>query len=220
MPQLINRLETSSELAIAHDARERASEVLSQLQGLKSNLVANLLCMGDLLLEVKQNSYHIISGYSDFQAWLDDSKLDMKISQAYYLMRIVSKTNFLDIPRSELEACNISALKEIASLDVDRQADEIRELVEYAKDHTIKETQSKVDAIKVANGQELYTLKGFRVPNSVLEDVIEPAIEQVRMQYGQTIDSETGEYIEISDGKALELICGDFLAGNGVESVG
>lgn len=219
MPQLTNRLEASNEIELADTVRERITEVLSQLQGLKSNIVSSSLIMGDLLLEVKQNNYHIIAGYSDFQSWLDASRLDIKISQAYYLMRIVSKANALDIPRSQLEACNITALKEIASLDVDKQADEIRTLVEEAAGASGSEVENKVNAIKVANGQEIYTLKGFRIPNSVLEGVVEPAIEQVRMQYGQTIDGETGEYIEISDGKALEMICADFLAGSSIESV-
>lgn len=217
MPNSLALRDDIETTTLALQIEERAADIVVQLKSLKSSLVVNLLHMGDLLLEVKQNNYHLTLGYTDFQEWLDDAALDMKISQAYYLMRIVSKAAALEIPRPELEACNISALKEIASLSVDTQADKIRELVEYAKDHSAAETKEEVDKIKLAEGQELYTLKGFRVPVSVVENVIDPALEQFRLEYGQTIDSESGDVIEISDGKVLELIFVDWL--NGHESM-
>ena len=208
------RIEPLDETLTTARVEERAGEIVTQLHSLKSSLVSNFLSMGDLLLEVKQNNYHVVLGYENFQEWLDASMLDIRISQAYYMMRIVSKAAYLDIPRAELEQCTISGLKEIASLDEDSQGDKIKELVEYAKTHSAKDTTKQVDRIKLESGQELYTLKAFRVPNIVLEEVIEPAIERMQLEYGQTIDSESGDVIEISDGKALEMICANYLSGS------
>jgi hypothetical protein len=212
MTELV-RVEPRAEIEVADTMRERASEVLSQLKSLKSSLVVNLLHMGDLLLEVKQNNYHLILGHSDFQSWLDNSGLDIKIAHAYDLMRVVSKAKAVGIERPQLEQCNISALKEIMRLSPDTEADKIKELVDYAKDHKVSETKKLVDQIKIDKGEELYTLKAFRISNDVLENVVEPAIEKFHLDYGQVINSETNEVVEPSDGKFLEIACAEYLGG-------
>jgi hypothetical protein len=199
----------SQALAVASN---RAEEVLNTIRQKKTSLLDELLTLGELLSEAKRDNHPQQLGYDNYGAWLEATGLDLKERQSYYLIGIVDKAKTLDIPRQKLLASKMSKLKEIFTLNPETQGDAIRELVDKSVSLKLEEIQDAVQNKKGQEGQERFTWRNFKVSESVAETVVDPAVERCKAEYGDTIDSQTGEVRDISDGRALELICADFNA--------
>jgi hypothetical protein len=68
---------------------------------------------------------------------------------------------------------------------------------------------------KVQEGKEeidTFVYMTIKITKKCKEEVLDPAIEMARAEYGDTVDSE-GEPQEISPGRAIEMICADYIAG-------
>jgi hypothetical protein len=209
LPSLITV--SPNKLSTAIVSSSRAHEVREQINQLKSNMLENMLDLGELLAESRDNDYPAHWGFSTFEDWLLNSDLEMGKRTAYYLMKIVDTSRALGIPREELKKSKISKLKEIFVLDAKTHAAEIKQLVADSSTQSLDEVRERVGTIREKHGHEPLTWRNFRVTASQAE-IIDQAVERARNEYGHTIDGDTGELLDISDSKALEIICADFIA--------
>jgi|SRR6185312_3383984 len=200
-------------VAIMQRPAERAKAVQEQLEATRRNLASNALLMGDLLSEIKHNSYHEHYGCSSFSDWLyNSSSLDMSERTAYYLINIVDTAKQLGIPRKQLEAVKMSKLKEIFTLNPETNGDDIKQLVAAGDAASLEETKNAVVKAKVGDEQfERAVWLNIKLLESQRE-VVKEAIERAKRSCGDTIDPRTGEVAEPSDARALELIAADYLA--------
>lgn len=189
----------------------RASEVLDLMKQAKQNAIKGFFDLGELLSEARRGDYHLQLGYTNFGEFVESQDwLDMKERQAYSVIKIVDNARQLGIGRYELEATKISKLKEIFSLDSRTQGDNIKQLVADSSSMSLEEIQERVSEYKAKDGREPVTHLNLTITRSQKEVIME-AINKARMVYGNTI-TDTGELVDISDGRAIELVCGSYLA--------
>lgn len=191
----------------------RAEVVRQRIFEIKGDLVKRALELGSLLLEARNNDYHVVWGWTRFGDWVEDSDLDMSERQAYYLIQIVERSRALGITQEQLEAVKLTKLKEIFALKA--APDEvIKQLVEDAQTCTLEEVRLKVQELRQGAEDETYTflnldLKGRRLPRDA-KDSITKAFENVRRRYGSSVNSQ-GEVDDIPDWRVLELLCVEYM---------
>jgi uncharacterized protein with ParB-like and HNH nuclease domain len=190
---------------------ERAQAVDAQIRELRVNLVDNFLHLGELLSEAKENNYAEALGYDNFAHWLEESGVDMSERQAYYLIKIINNARGLGISREELAGAKMSKLKEIFTLDPETQGDKIKQLVADSGSLKLDDIRERVHQARHADGQERLTWRNFKVSESQAE-TIDAAVERAKRELGTIIEHDTGEVIEPTDGRALEMMAADFLA--------
>lgn len=181
--------------------KERAVNVRFRLLALKRGVVEQFLEFAALIKEAKEQEYHIIYGFGDFGEW-SLQELEISERQAYYMIQVINGANALGIPLDDLKKLRVSQLKEIFSLDAEQYAEQIKELVASGVDMTVEATKDKVMALKAEReGLEPMAMFTIKVPLSA-RAVIRQAIDKVKVIDG-----------DMSDGRALELICGDYIGG-------
>jgi hypothetical protein len=197
-------LTTSSPLEL------RATAVLTQILAIKSTLMKRSLELGRLLKEARDNDYHMQWGFARFGDWVEqESGLDMSARSAYYLIVVVERTAQLAVPDEELEQIKLSKLKVICSLkDGEMTDDEVRALIHDAKTKTLKKITEKVNEAKQLEWEH----RSYKFDKTAYEEVVLPAINKVIRIHGDTL-SEEGGTLDISDSKAIELICAEYNAG-------
>lgn len=189
---------------------DRAEQVKQQLLQLKDKVEDSFFDLCDLLLEAKEGSYHNVWGYGQFGDWVEmASGLDMSRRQADYYVSIGRKSKVLGLTRDQLKQAKISKLKEVFSLDTQTQGEQMKQLVEEAKTESLEAIREKVQGLKAKDGEEPWVYMTIKVPKSVKEDSIEPALELARRIYGNQF-REDGEVYDITDSKCWELICVTF----------
>jgi hypothetical protein len=190
---------------------ERAEQLTLEVRALKSNMIDNLLTLGELMSEAKANNYAEVLGFSSFKAWLDDSGLDMSERQAYYLIKIVDNARSLGIERKQLADSKMSKLKEIFSLSPIDHADKIKDLINKAPELSLEQVRNEVESTKTNAGLEPTTWMNFRVTESQAI-MIRSAFEMAALQYGQIVNEETNEVHEASHGTLLaDVICNGYM---------
>ncbi len=193
--------------------------VRQKIEELRRGITGRFFELGELLAEIKNGGYHLNWGFKNFGEWIDQSGLDMSERAAYYLIKIIEVGKQLNIPRETLEQCKLSKLREIVSLDPKKHKAQIKELMnacvpdKNGEEMSLEDLRIQVQKIKAGNEKiDTFVYMTIKVTSSCKE-TIEEAIELCRAEHGDTVDSE-GNPIEISIGKAIELICADYLAGN------
>jgi hypothetical protein len=92
----------------------------------------------------------------------------------------------------------------------------IRELTLKATDMTLEEVQFEVDTILGLTEDESMVWLNIRCKKSAREDVIKPALALAKKHLGtkpaEGVEGEEGQQKDESDGRALEMICANFLA--------
>jgi hypothetical protein len=188
--------------------------VLAKIQNIKSRMLDGMLDLGELLFEARANSYHLNWGFTSFGEWVEQgSGLDMKERSAYYLISITEKSRQLGITREYLRESKLTKLREIFTLDADTHGETIKKLVADSATLTLEAVRDVVTTIKLGEGLDPVIHRTFSFGKSAYEATIKPAIERMTMEYGDTIDAHTHEVMDITPGKALEMICADYLAG-------
>jgi hypothetical protein len=189
---------------------KRAEDVFRKLHALKSTMEDSFIDTCYLLLESLDNGYHICWGYTRFTDWVDASDLDMKGRQALYYTNIARKSQTLGLSRDDLKRVKISKLKEIFALDPQDFKDEMLQLVGEAEDSSLEEVKNKVRSLRSASGRpdSVYMTLKF---DTDIKELVDEAFELARRNYGDLYVGESGETIDISDSKCLELICQQFL---------
>jgi hypothetical protein len=188
----------------------RASSVLKQIEKLKTSLSDNRWELAELLSEAHERQYHHEWGFEDFDEYIDQSNFDVSAREARYYIRINNHAKLLAIPRGDLAKVAISKLKEIFTLDPQEHAADIRRLLKLAEKAELREIKDKVRKLKGLSEEEEMTFVNLYVMRSVAEGVIKPAIEEAKLEAGSAQNPD-GEYVDISDGRAVEYICTEWM---------
>jgi len=209
----------AEETKIVKATPKHIETVRQKIEEIRKNITDRFFDLGELLAEIRDGGYHLNWGFKNFGEWIDQSGLDMSERAAYYLIKIVETGKKLNIPREKLEQCKLSKLREIVSLDPKKHKAQIKELVKACipdkngEEMSLEDVRINVQKLKAGNEKiDTFVYMTIKVTSSCKES-IEEAIELCRAEHGDTVDSE-GNPIEISIGKAIELICADYLAGN------
>lgn len=192
----------STELTVP-DSSARAEEVRQQLLSIKTDLVRRSLEMGRLLMEVKENNYHMVWGYQNFRTWLEESSgLDISERTAYSMLKVVKMQQRLGLSDEEIERNKISKLIEIASLPEDLDEDKVRGLIQDAESSPLSTVKEIVGALK----NEVHVYKTLKFDEDGAE-VWSSAIERARQTHG---GFEGG--VDISESTAAIYLAAEFLA--------
>lgn len=189
----------------------RAVEVEGLILGLKDTVQDSAIEMAYLLKEANDKQYYRMLGVNTFSDWINKVGLDMSERAAAYLLNIARKAELLGIDKAELKKSKISKLKEIFSLDAGTNGTEIKALLAGSQEESLDVVKEKVQQVKAKDGHEPNAYMTFKMPVTVKEEIVLQAFELVRRLYGSVIDENTGEVIDISDSKCLELVCAEFL---------
>jgi hypothetical protein len=185
---------------------DRAEAVRLKLREAREQAESSFMDMCDLLMEAKAEGYHRIWGYAEFGQWIEEgSDLDMSARQAYYMINIARTVQKLGLSREQVKEIKISKLKEIFSLDSKTQQEEIKALVAAAPDQSLEEIKAHVRNVKTQAGEEPPQYVTYKIDSNIKQTVDE-AFALARLNYGDTMGQD-GEPAEISNSKALELVC-------------
>lgn len=203
---------SSTTLVVAGSEEERALVVREQIESIRSNMHDGVFELAELLTEARDAEYHKFWGFTRFGDWIEQgSNLDMSQRTAYYLIKIIEKSRLLGISRETLKLAGISKLKEIFTLELPDFNTQVKSLVAHAPDKSLMDIKNEVAQLKTAGGIQPFVYITLKLPKSVKEETIDPAFELLRKKYGDYKDPQTGESIDITDGKCLEFIAVEFL---------
>jgi len=204
-------------LAIYDEAEAgHASKVRQQLEVLMRMVEKSSFDIGELLYEVRSKKYYNDWGFGSFKDYVEKG-LGYKQSKAYYLTRIIEVMQYLGIPRPEYEPLGVLKLREIASLNMNEThdgkpvADIIRELVKEGKALTQAEIKQKVKEVKGLVGENEIVWVHFGITESSKQNIVGPAIDLAKANIGTIGMDDEGKAIDASDGRALEVICVEYL---------
>jgi hypothetical protein len=190
---------------------KRSVEVLYRINILKESMMDNFFEIGELLTESFEGNYHEAWGCSSFNLWVErDSGLDIGWRQARYLVMITQRSRQMGYTRDDLKSIKISKLKEIFAL---KDEQKIRELMGEAENMPLEELREKVQVARHGEGSPIFTHMNFKMTKDA-KNIVEMAFEDIRMEFGNTINSQTGEMEDLSDSRCLELLAAERLSGS------
>lgn len=205
-----------SETAIVGENQAgEAAKARRQCQALIKSMHTSAFDLMDVLYEIREKRFY----QPKFTTYVEFAKsLDLKLTKIYYLTRIRESMATAGITREKYEPIGIAKLRVIASIDLvkDGQVDQVavtkvNEIVDMAATAEPEAVRAAVAEFKGDVGEEAWTWINVKVRESQKAVIIE-AIELCKMQIGSTGTDAGGEATDASDGRALELICADFLA--------
>jgi len=195
---------------LENNASDRANEVSQLLSKITVQTKSNFFAIGSLLLEFDEGDYYQYFGCKNFTEWIEQSELEIGVRNGYYYISIAKKTRELGLTEKDLSEIPISKLKEILSLAPSEHEKTIRALIEEADSLSVEEVKEKVRGVKQKHGEEVYCHLNFKLTEEVKE-IVEEAMELARKLNGSTVDTTTGEVVDISNSRCLEFIAASFL---------
>jgi hypothetical protein len=190
----------------------RAAEARVRIEKLKNNLADGRWELAALFSEARAKSWHYDWGFTDFDEYIDKSNFDIGSREVRYHIKINDISLQLGITRDQLKAVAISKLKEIFSLDPNKQAEELKALLEEAVDLSLDQVREVVRGLKGSDPETEMTWLNIQVLRRAKEATINPALAKIKLEHGPTMGDVEGQTAEISDGRALELLCAEKLA--------
>lgn len=207
---------------IGEQVAGESAKIRKELEGLVTSLNRSTLDIAELLHKVKSRKYYVQYGCNTFREYVQT--LDLKLRKAHYLARICEVMNECNIPRSEYEQVGIAKLREISSVDLDgsftnHNTGEVKPmkeiiplLVESGKTVSLEAVKEQVRTLKGLTGENELVWLNICVKKEVKDKVVNPALELAKMNIGDAGKDDDGEAIEPSDGRALEMVCAEYLA--------
>jgi hypothetical protein len=186
---------------------QHGQEVLDRVNVIKERLIENFLELSALLADIYNNKYFELSGYSNFSDYVEQSSLDINISTAYRMVRLINSSKLLGVSPEQMRLIRPTKLLEIFSLNPTTNQDDIHALLKEGDKNTVDEVKKRVRKVKGLGEEVFYR---FSVEKDVADLCIEPAINKCKAEYGDTTSSD-GEIKDISNSKAFELICIEYL---------
>lgn len=195
----------------------RAATVRRQINKLVATANSSTFDLMDLFHESKTKNYIAGWGFESFSKYA--KSLDIKYSKAYYLVKIKENMLAAGLDRTQYEPVGLSKLRVISRLKPETEYKGvpvsllINELTLKAGQMTQEEVQFEVDTIMGLTEDESMVWVNIKVKKLARENVIKPAFEKMKKHLG-TVPDETeaeGQHKDASDGRALELICANFL---------
>ncbi len=195
----------------------RAAKVRREINKLVKGVSTNTFDLAELLYEAKSGHYY----EPDFESFSKFAKsLAIKYTKCYYLVKIVTNMIAADLKRIEYEPVGMVKLRAISRLTATGEYNGIamplviRELTLKAMQMSPEEVTQEVDAILGLTADESFVWINIKLKKLARDNAVKPALALAKkhMASSQTKDPETGEYIDPSDGAALEAICADYLS--------
>lgn len=198
----------------------RATQVRRTINKLISTANSSTFDLAELLFEAKSKNFYAGWGFESFSKYV--KSLDFKVAKSYYLVRIVENMKAAALERAQYEPVGLAKLRIISRLKPDTEYNGtpvsmlIRELTLKATDMSLEEVQFEVDTILGLTEDESMVWLNIRCKKSAREDVIKPALALAKKHLGTKpadgVEGEEGQQKDESDGRALEMICANFLA--------
>lgn len=214
----MSELQIGADTVIIGEAEAgRAASVRRQINKLINQSNVWTFDLAELLYEAKSKLYFTGWGFDSFSKYA--KSLDIKYSKGYYLVRIVENMIAAGLTRPEYEPVGLAKLRIIARLKPETEYKGtpvsllIRELTLKAGQMSLEEVQLEVDTIMGMTEDESMVWWNVKVKKLARENVIIPAIARMKKFIGtQPSEEDEGQQAEVSDGRALEMICANFLA--------
>jgi len=173
--------------------------------------------LAELLFEAKAKLYFTGWGFESFSKYA--RSLALKYTKSYYLVRIVENMKAAGLERKQYEPVGLTKLRMISRLKPETEFQGtpvsllIRELTLKAEGMSPEEVQYEVDTIMGLTEDESMVWWNVKMKKLARENVVRPAIEKAKKHIG-TLPSEDDptQHVDAKDGRALELICANFLA--------
>lgn len=209
--------------AVAGQEAARSSLVMKELETLTKGIEKETFGIAELLAEVKTNRYYEAWNYENFGAYVKTA-LAMKERKAYYLVRMITVSEVMGIPRAKYEPLGIFKVREIFSLDPngfyinnaearnEPLNEHILRLLAEAPGMSTEQVQAEVRRLKGLDGENTLVWARVKMPKLAKEQVYDKAIELAKAKLGSAGRDDEGNAVEYSDGTALEAICQDFLS--------
>lgn len=194
----------------------RASKVKKEINKLIKMTNSSTFDIAHLLHEAKTKKYFREWGFENFTGYV--KSLDMKAVKCYYLVNIIINMNAAGLSREEFEPVGIAKLRAIARLDPEGEFNGtpmplvIRELTLKAPQMSAEDVQVEVEIILGKVGDESMVWLNVHLKKLSRENIIKPALELAKKHIGSTSTDADGVAQDATDGRALELICANFLA--------
>ena len=194
----------------------QAAKTRKQLQNLIKGINTSTFDIMDLLHEIKTKKYYS----PKYDTFIDYAKtLDMKVTKAYYLVRIRENMHLASIPREKFEPLGIAKLRVIASIDLIDSENKVKqaavakvnELVETAGVTEPGDIKQAVDQFNGHVGEEAFEWLNIKIKKSA-KAVVRQALDLIKAQLGSTGTDADGKAKDASDGRALEMLAADFIA--------
>jgi hypothetical protein len=134
-------------------------------------------------------------------------------------VRIIEAMMIAGVPREVYEPVGIAKLRVIAKLEPTEEykgkpgATYIKALTETAAEAELDTLKEVVDLLQGKTGDDAVVWLNIAVNKAARDKVIQPAITSAKMQVGTVATDADGQAKDASDGRALELICAEFLSG-------
>jgi hypothetical protein len=168
---------------------------------------------------IKKNAYY--DGYTTFTEYLNT--LDFKLRKAQYLRRIAEVMDILGIAPETYEPIGLTKLREICSLSLDKTWTDpetqqeipmglfIAGFMDKAQEMSVDDVKAYIRTLKGLKAEDEMIGRHFYVSLQVLSEVVNPAIETAKRLIGTVGRDDEGMAKDASDGRALEVICIEYL---------
>jgi hypothetical protein len=206
------------------EAGERAA-VQKAIKRLIKQVETNNFDLAELLFRAKSKHLYTEPSFSYFV-----STLNIKPRRAQYLERIAEVMALSNISREEYEPIGIAKLRVITRLnpltkegvvniytnpvtnEAFPMADYVVGLVEQAKaGATVEVLEKGVHVLLGEVGENDMVWRNFRLPRSVDENTIAPALEKAAINIGTVRTDAEGMAEEVADWRKLEVVCVEYL---------
>jgi hypothetical protein len=189
-----------------------AAKVRKQLNQLIKNLNASTFDLMDVLFTIKSKSFFSpkFNTFSEFIKDLDG----LKMSKAYYLVKIKDLMNSVDVPRETYEPIGLSKLRIISRLAANKEElplGTVNELVTKAPELSLEQLKAAVDELQGLTGEDSMVWLNVSLKSSA-RDIVKKAISVAKKNIGSVSKDDEGVSKDASDGQALEAVALDFLS--------
>src|ERR1017187_2187069 len=194
----------------------RAAKVRREITKLIKATNSSEFDIAELLHEVKSNHYYS----PDFESYSKFAKsLNIKYSRAYYYVKVIELMLGVGLLREVYEPIGMGKLRVISRLDLKGEykgvamATIVKELTEKAGDMSLEDVTFEVETILGLTEDESMVWLNIHLKKLARENCVKPALALAKkhMPESQTKDAD-GNFVDPSDGAALEMICANFLS--------
>jgi hypothetical protein len=194
----------------------RAAKVLREITKLIKTTNSSEFDIACLLHEVKSNHY-FSPAFESFSKFAKSLKI--KYTRAYYYVKIIELMLGVGLEREVYEPVGMGKLRVISKLNLEGEYKGvpmpliIKELTEKAEEMSLEEVTFEVETILGLTEDESMVWLNIHLKKLARENCVKPALALAKkhMPESQTKDDD-GNFIDPSDGAALEMICANFLA--------
>lgn len=219
---LINAIPQFSEYVITGEiVAGESAKIRKEVEKVIVNANGSMFDLAELLYKVKKDNLY--QGFTTFSEYL--SSLKFKRRRLDYLVKMAEVMDIVGVNRLKYEPLGISKLRAITSFkDVNGEwenpetkekiklKDFILGFVEKGQEMTLAEIQQHVRTLKGEIGDEAFTILHIKIKLGALDKAVRPALEYMKMKLGSAGKDDEGKSYDASDGRALELICADFIS--------